>query len=92
MPVSAGSKHSARISQQRSSASNRWIFTVRSMMPPLEQRAVSEQFPVPVGHLEAHVAFLAALAAQGIELNAGVHDGAMVVAGLAVDLLLEPRE
>ena len=32
MPVSAGSKHSAKMSQQRSSASNNGMFTLRSMI------------------------------------------------------------
>ena len=57
-----------------------------------EPLAVGQEFFVPGGHFEAHVAFFAALAAEGVELDAGVHDVAVIVARLAVDLLLQARQ
>ena len=58
----------------------------------LEAFAVLEELLVPRAHSETHRLLLYRFAIAGIELDHGVHDRAVIVACVAVDLLLEAAQ
>ena len=58
----------------------------------LEAGAITQELLVPLAHAEAHGLLFGGVLVLRVELDHRVHDGAVILAGVLVDLLLETGE